>query len=77
MSPHELSRPGKMNEPISRSGTAPLRSRLCIGILCFYSETVCIFINLQNTRDGGLIPLNLALPEAPLSRDRKGALARI
>ena len=39
----------------------------------YYSETACIFINLQRLVPGGLFKLNLAPPEAPLSRDREGA----
>ena len=42
------------------------------GIASLYSETACIFINLQRLAPGGLFKLNLAQPEAPLSRDRKG-----
>jgi hypothetical protein len=42
---------------------------------CYYFETACIFINLQRLVPGGLFKLNLAPPEAPLSRDRTRALA--
>ena len=39
--------------------------------VAYYSETACIFINLQRLAPGGLFKLNLAPPEAPLSRNRK------
>jgi 3-oxoacyl-[acyl-carrier-protein] synthase-3 len=41
----------------------------------YYSETACIFIRLQRLAPGGLFKLNLAPPEAPLSRDREGAVS--
>jgi hypothetical protein len=43
----------------------------------YYSETACIFINLQRLAPGGLFKLNLAPPEAPLSRDRKERCAEL